>query len=470
MKLISKLFVLGCLLAIASPESAKAQCFPTNPHKKGGAPSDCPKENNKENKNIQKVDPDTSNPDTGTIRPISYGQVVQKEIDIDWKNPRVKFDEWSKLIKVTSKLSQDYYYIVLDRDFKTNSSNGLTEGMITRWGSDTVTGYQYMYGGCGFWVCTSGSDFREFSGTIELYYAGESYLLYGDSGEYSLPQGFIEKVISTSGDQSLSIKLSKGRGDTKVFPIGKETLKSLARLFQAEQKTWQKPKILIQISKVSKTTVLAEDLIPKIAPSVVSIRTDKSLGSGFIFSTDGLIMTNRHVVTGSGVGKFQISTSNNQKTLASVVYIDKQLDFALLRPESKLQAAPLAICYLSYPKPGQDVIAIGSPDGIAGTVTKGVVSAVRQPVDQLKGLAPEGVLLVQHDAAISPGNSGGPLVNNRGELLGVNTYGLNNTADGRSLQSINFAISIVDVLKALELRPPIVINNKALNACGNISE
>lgn len=413
---------------------------------------------------------DSNIPDAGKIKPITYGEVVQKEIDVDWKNPKVKFDEWSKLIKVTSKLSQDYYYVVFDRDYKTNFNNGLTEGLVTRWGSDTVTGYQYMYGGCGFWVCTSGSDFREFSGAIELYYAGETHLLYGDSGEYSLPQAFIKNVINTNGDQPLSIKLSKGRGDTKVFPVGKETLKSIARLFQAEQKTWQKPKVSIQISTVSKSALPAEDLIPKIAPSVVSIRTDKSLGSGFIISTDGLIMTNRHVVTGSGVGKFQISSSSNQKTSASVVYIDKQLDFAILKPDSRLQGAPLPICYLSYPKAGQDVIAIGSPDGIAGTVTKGVVSAVRQPVDQLRGLAPEGVLLVQHDAAISPGNSGGPLVNSRGELLGVNTYGLNQTADGRSLQNINFAISIVDVFKALELRAPVAANPKLLNACGNIGQ
>ena len=178
---------------------------------------------------------------------------------------------------MTSKVSGDYYYVVLDRDYKTNVSNGVTEGLITRWGSDTVTGYQYMYGGCGLWVCTSGSDFREFSGVIELYYAGETYLVYGDSGEYSLPQSFISNIISTNGDQSLSIKLSKGRGDTKVFPVGKETLKSIARLFQAEQKTWQKPKVSIQISTVSKSGLPAEDLIPKIAPSVVSIRTDKSL-------------------------------------------------------------------------------------------------------------------------------------------------------------------------------------------------
>jgi hypothetical protein len=301
MKLIGSLLALGCLLAIATPESAMSQCFPAN----RGAPSDCPKEDDKEEKNGQKVDPDSSNLDTGRIKPISYGPVIQKEIDVDWKNPRVKFDDWSKPIKVSSKLSRDYYYVVLDRDYKTNFNNGLTEGMITRWGSDTVTGYQYMYGGCGLWVCTSGSDFREFSGTIELYYVGESCLLYGSSGEYSLPQGFIDKVITTSGDQSLSIKLSKGRGDTKVFPIGKETLKSLARLFQAEQKTWKKPKASIQISRVSKSSLPAEDLIPKIAPSVVSIRTDKSLGSGLIFTADGLIMTNRHVVTGSGVGKFQ---------------------------------------------------------------------------------------------------------------------------------------------------------------------
>lgn len=125
---------------------------------------------------------------------------------------------------MTSKLSGSSYYVVLDRDYKKDGNNGLTEGMITRWSSDSVTGYEYMHGGCGFWTCTGGSDFREFSGTVELFYAGESFLLYGNDGEYSLPQKFIDAVIAGKGDQPLSIKLSKGRRSSVVFPIGKATL------------------------------------------------------------------------------------------------------------------------------------------------------------------------------------------------------------------------------------------------------
>lgn len=339
--------------------------------------------------------------------------------------------------------------------------------MITRWSSDSVTGYEYMHGGCGFWTCTGGSDFREFSGTVELFYAGESFLLYGNDGEYSLPQKFIDAVIAGKGDQPLSIKLSKGRRSSVVFPIGKATLQSLSRLFQMETKSWTKPQLSIAVGRASKSNLAAEDLIPRVIPSVVSIRSDKALGSGFVFSPDGLIMTNRHVIAGSGVGKYQVTADNGAKTEAVLVYVDKKLDFALLKTDSKISAPPIPVCYMAYPKAGQDVIAIGSPDGIAGTVTKGVVSAVRKPVDQLKGLAPENVLLIQHDAAISPGNSGGPLVNARGELLGVNTYGI--AGSDRLNQNINFAISIIDILKALELRAPATVKGAQLTTCGNLS-
>lgn len=236
-----------------------------------------------------------------------------------------------------------------------------------------------------------------------------------------------------------------------------------------ETKSWTKPQLSITVSRASKANLAAEDLIPRVIPSVVSIKSDKGLGSGFVFSPAGLIMTNRHVISGSGVSKYQITADNGSKTEATLVYVDNKLDFVLLKPYSKVAAPPIPICYLAYPKPGQDVIAIGSPDGIAGTVSKGVVSAVRKPVDQLKGLAPETALLVQHDPAISPGNSGGPLVNARGELLGINTYGLSQTGDGRIMQNVNFAISIIDILKALELRAPLPVKGAELNSCGNLS-
>ena len=102
--------------------------------------------------------------------------------------------------------------------------------------------------------------------------------------------------------------------------------------------------------------------------------------------------------------------------------------------------------------------------GLAGTVTTGIVSAVRSPQisGELKGAAPNYITLIQTDAAISPGNSGGPLLNNKGEVVGVNTW---NLGAGGGAQNINFAISIVDILKALEVRAPQF--NPELNKCGN---
>ena len=397
------------------------------------------------------------------------GGIVERQSDGDWRNPRATGIDWSKLIKVTSSLSGGSYYIVLDRHYKQDAANGLTEGVITRWSGDSVSGYEYVHGGCGILLCTRGGESRAFSGTIELLYGGESFQLYGDNGEYRLPQKFSDAVVQTNGGQPLAIKLSKGRSASSVVPIGKATLQSLVHLFQIDAKTWTRPPLSITVGRASKGNLAAEDLIPRVIASVVSIKSDRGLGSGFVFSPDGLIMTNRHVVSGSGGSKFQVTADNGSKTEASLVYVDRQLDFALLKPEQKLAAPPIPICYLAYPKPGQDVIAIGSPAGIAGTVSKGVVSAVRRPVDQLKGLAPETVTLIQHDAAISPGNSGGPLVNARGELLGINTYVLSQTDDGRIMQNINFAISIIDILKALELRAPTPVKGEPLNACGNLS-
>lgn len=143
--------------------------------------------------------------------------------------------------------------------------------------------------------------------------------------------------------------------------------------------------------------------------------------------------------------------------------MDRKLDFALVRAEGLNRLKPLPLCYASYPKPGQALVALGSPLGLAGTVTQGIVSAVRAPSGDLKDTAPNYVTLIQTDASISPGNSGGPLLNSSGEVVGVNTWALRG-GDGRA-QDVIFAISIVDVPKSLETRSPDLI--KGANACGN---
>ena len=99
-------------------------------------------------------------------------------------------------------------------------------------------------------------------------------------------------------------------------------------------------------------------------------------------------------------------------------------------------------------------------------MTRGIVSAVRQPSSDLEDVVPYYVTLIQTDAAISPGNSGGPLVNSNGEVVGVNTWSL--PGDEGRAQNLNFAISIVDILRSLNSENPVKAENT--NSCGNILE
>ena len=186
-------------------------------------------------------------------------------------------------------------------------------------------------------------------------------------------------------------------------------------------------------------------------------------GSGFFINEEGLILTNRHVVIG-GDKTFQIISNDGMKVQGEVVYVDRNLDFALVQSKNSDKVKPLPLCYLKYPNPGQNVVALGSPLGLAGTVTRGIVSAIRYPTGEILGdLAPNYVTLIQTDASISPGNSGGPLVNNRGEVIGINTF---NVPGGGSAQNLNFAISIVDILNELNMQKPFA--NEKLNICGNL--
>jgi len=109
-----------------------------------------------------------------------------------------------------------------------------------------------------------------------------------------------------------------------------------------------------------------------------------------------------HVVAG-GDKEFTISGDDGLKDQGEVIYVDSKLDFALIQADNIKNSKPLPLCFSKYPRPGQNVIALGSPLGLAGTVTRGIVSAVRE---QGK--------LIQTDAAINPGNSGGPLMNSYG--------------------------------------------------------
>ena len=186
----------------------------------------------------------------------------------------------------------------------------------------------------------------------------------------------------------------------------------------------------------------------RVLPSVVNITSttlvfnffygavpQQGQGSGFILDKSGHILTNFHVIEGANRG-IEVQLSNKHRYSAKVVGTDKTHDLALLQIDARdLQAVTLADS--SQLSVGQKVFAIGNPFGLAGTMTRGIISSIRQ-VRGAEGAPIEDA--IQTDAAINPGNSGGPLLNSRGEVIGINTMIASNGAEQSS--GIGFAIPI----------------------------
>src|SRR5450631_1969462 len=165
-------------------------------------------------------------------------------------------------------------------------------------------------------------------------------------------------------------------------------------------------------------------------PSPEHAPPSHGIGSGFIVSTDGYILTNAHVV--AEASEVTVKLTDRREFVAKVIGVDKHSDVALI----KIAATGLPTVHLgesSRLKPGQWVVAIGSPFGFENSVTAGVVSATARPLDE------NYVPFIQTDAAVNPGNSGGPLFNVDGQVIGINAQIYSRTG---GYMGMSFAIPI----------------------------
>ena len=209
----------------------------------------------------------------------------------------------------------------------------------------------------------------------------------------------------------------------------------------------------------------ATEAYNKVAPAAVVVSTKsvtqgyfmqtqevEGIGSGFIINEEGYILTNYHVV--KGAQEISVTLSNDVTTTAQVVNYDENQDVAMIKitDESVEIPATVELGDSDSLQPGEEVIAIGTPlsTELSSTVTKGIISATSRSVAVESGVT---MNLIQTDAAINAGNSGGPLVNTKGEVVGINSSKIS----GEAVEGIGFSIPINDIKDKIEsLSKPIL--------------
>ena len=196
--------------------------------------------------------------------------------------------------------------------------------------------------------------------------------------------------------------------------------------------------LLILAAACSDTPASLEEIVETTSPSVVQIDAGIGSGSGFIISKDGFVVTNAHIL--GNERKVKVWLSNGRKYDAEVMGSDLDTDLAVVKIDDDEQFDVLPLGNPEDTSLGMEVVALGFPLADIGdnlTVTRGILSSTRTL---------DGVDFLQTDAALNPGNSGGPLINHRGEVIGINTF----KVSGFDVDNLGFAVSIVELEHRLD--------------------
>ena len=206
---------------------------------------------------------------------------------------------------------------------------------------------------------------------------------------------------------------------------------------------------ITEIQTSSKFSLM--EIFEKTEASVVQVNvrsadgriTPGNMGSGFVYSDDGYIITNNHVI--DNAEKVTITFLDGESYIAQIIGTDSDLDLAVLKVKiGSTYLQPIPIGDSSQLKVGQEIAAIGNPFGLSGSMTSGIISQMGRLLPQDSGYSIPDV--IQTDAAINPGNSGGPLLNMKGEVVGINTAIQSTTGE---FTGVGFAVPSNTVKKVI---------------------
>jgi hypothetical protein len=354
----------------------------------------------------------------------------------DWKEPP-KDIPWSTIVEIKSPFES--YRAVWDQDYRGRScfiSCNYYDGFISKWTSEQVSLARFSS------YCTSltgcRKNYYEIPYGVELSVDGVIYSLSGSDGLFSLGANARKAIESIGPNGKISIRI--GGNNQAIYNIGEKSSNSISSLMREsieEDRAVRAKGITVTASPAIAAGSLVQPVIKRALPGVAQIETPTSKGTGFLIDRTGLMLTNRHVV-----GRFAevgVKFNDGRERKAKVVGRTADLDVALLQLDGvgTLAKEPaLPICVRKPATVGEDIVVIGNPLGLQATTTRGIISGVRSD---------NGTSMLQIDAPVNPGNSGGPVVNYNGEVLGIVTS--KRVAVG--IEGIGFAIGIGSALESL---------------------
>ena len=402
-----------------------------------------------------------SSPPSGVQQESTKSASGEPVIEInDWKAPP-KDIPWSKIVTIKSPF--ETYRAVWDQDYRGRScflSCNFYDGLISRWTGDQVAVAQFST------YCFSGNCRKTFQNIpygIDLSIDSEQFSLSGSDGLFVLSAKVRKALEASTETPKIAIRI--GGNNSVIYNIGNDSAKSIRRLVldEAKEDLASKPSsITIQLTSAIKKSELVQPVIKRTLPGVVEISTPRGKGTGFLINNKGLLLTNRHVV-----GRFpevDVRFNDNKTVRAKVIGKTADLDIALLQIQdlsAKISYPALPLCIRKSATVGEDIIVIGNPLGLQATTTRGIISGVRNE---------DGSTMLQIDAPVNPGNSGGPIVNYNGEVLGIVTTKM--VALG--VEGIGFGISLPSALESLgikvvttHIQDPTITATLAQTECGN---